>query len=69
MERYDSTFGFQFCKESVLESYEHFIENFSKAEKLLDDVSCKSAFNRFVEVQSESATSRAAIQNRSKFTD
>ena len=42
--------GFQFCKESVLDSYEHFIENFAKAEKLLDDVSSKSVFQRFAEV-------------------
>ena len=33
-----------------MDSYEHFIENFAKAEKLLDDVSSKSVFQRFAEV-------------------
>ena len=44
------TFTFQFSKQSVVESYVLFIQNFPRAEKALDDISSKSAFQKFVEV-------------------
>ena len=43
-------FLFQFSKQTVIESYISFIENFARAEKVLDDMSTKSSFQKFVEV-------------------
>ena len=43
---------FQFSKQTVIESYISFIENFARAEKVLDDLSTKSSFQKFVEVSS-----------------
>ncbi|KAK2193075.1 hypothetical protein NP493_17g03023 [Ridgeia piscesae] len=38
-----------FSKQTVIESYISFIENFARAEKVLDDLSTKSSFQKFVE--------------------
>jgi len=46
------TLVFQFSKQTVIESYISFIENFARAEKVLDDLSTKSSFQKFVEVSS-----------------
>ncbi|ELU16927.1 hypothetical protein CAPTEDRAFT_222014 [Capitella teleta] len=40
---------YKFSKQTVIESYISFIENFPKAEKVLDEISNKSAFQKFVE--------------------
>jgi hypothetical protein len=41
---------FQFSKQTVIESYMSFIEHFPRAEKVLDEVSTKSSFQKFIEV-------------------
>ena len=40
----------QFSKQTVIDSYISFIEHFPRAEKVLDEVSTKSSFQKFVEV-------------------
>jgi len=42
----------QFSKQTVIDSYISFIEHFPRAEKVLDEVSTKSSFQKFVEVSS-----------------
>ena len=51
----------QFSKQTVIESYMSFIENFPKAEKVLDEVSCKSSFQKFLEVCSSTSVIHPSI--------
>ena len=46
----DSIHMFQFSKQTVIESYVSFIENFPKAEKVLDDLGTKTSFQKFIDV-------------------
>jgi hypothetical protein len=50
----------------VIESYISFIENFPKAEKVLDEISNKSAFQKFVEVNNRPTLS-IRLQNKVSF--
>ena len=43
-------FSPQFSRETVIENYVSFIENFPRAEKVLDELMNKSTFQRFIEV-------------------
>lgn len=43
-------FLFQFSKQTVIENYVSFIENFPRAEKVLDEISTKSSFQKYIEV-------------------
>ena len=40
----------QFCRQTVIENYMSFIENFPRAEKVLDELINKSTFQKFLEV-------------------
>ena len=57
---------FQFSKQTVIECYTSFIEYFPRAEKVLDDLSTKSSFQKFIEVIASWVTQLTTLEIRSK---